>query len=234
MKLPHSRLDAIPGEVMEGIIALVHNAKGLNTYDYVDVCLSGDVGWSVKSTKSETPLTWKRAKIGDALTLIDASRIDPSGLQALGDSIIDFCNKHAKESIDKYDLKQIMYSRLIMFNDGSAVYFEKLISTIDNPNIFNKSNYTWQWSTPKTTVKKEQLQALHGTEILSKQKAFAWHGLGENQLHFSGEKAWWPEITIPPLAGTVNYSADGHAIAFRFPSDKVSWEFLRGFTSNSN
>ncbi len=46
---------------------------------------------------------------------------------------------------------------------------------------------------------------MHGYHKESSKKWFAWHGLGENQLHFSGEKNWW-------------LTADNsHAVAFTFP-----------------
>ncbi|MDR2685210.1 MAG: hypothetical protein LBB23_00355 [Rickettsiales bacterium] len=35
------------------------------------------------------------------------------------------------------------------------------------------------------------MQALHGTDTKTGKKVWAWHGLGEDQLHFCGEKDWW-------------------------------------------
>lgn len=234
MRIPYFQEDTIPGKIMEKIISIVHGGEQLATYDYVDVCKKGRIGWQVKSTKEDTPLTWKRAKIANSSRLIIESERNPTGLKKLGDAIIEFCNDHAKESILNYNLEEIGYSRLIMFDDCSAIYFERLICTKSNPQIFNKDNYTWRWSIPKNTTKKEQLPALHGTDLLSNKKAFAWHGRGENQLHFSGEKDWWPALDRPSQPGIINYSKDGHAIAFKLPQDKVPWENLVEFINESN
>lgn len=234
MRIPYFQDDTIPGKVMEKIFSLVHSAEQLVTYDYVDVCRRNDVGWQVKSTKSSTPLTWKRAKIPESERMIRESEKSAEARQRLGDAIIDFCNKHAYESLVRYQLKEIGYSRLIMHDDGSAVYFEKLISTNDCPDIFNKENYIWNWSFPKKTSKKEQLTALHGTDLKTGKKAFAWHGKGENQLHFSGESDWWPDVEIPSKIGQINFSEDCHAMAFMLPSDKVSWSDLVEFLEISS
>ena len=116
-----------------------------------------------------------------------------------------------------------------MFDDNTAIYFERLICTKEKPVIFNRDDYIWRWSTPKKTTKKEQLPALHGIDKKTKRKAFAWHGRGENQLHFSGEKDWWPKITKPTKVGEISFSADGHAMAFKLSTGKVSWEALTSF-----
>lgn len=234
MKIPYFQDDAIPGQIMEKIISLVRGASQLATYDYVDVVREGQYGWSVKSTKEDTPLTWKRAKIENSDALIKASEIDANGLKVLGDAIIDFCNKHAEESIEKYHLDEIGYARLIMFQDGTAVYFEKLLCTKQSPIIFNKNDYSWNWSVQKQTKKKEQLSALHGTNIRSGKKAFAWHGRGENQLHFSGEGDWWPTVSKPSIDGQINFSADGHAMAFKLPESKVDWDALVNFLNEES
>lgn len=234
MRIPYFQDDTIPGKVMEKIISLVHSAEQLTTYDYVDVCKAGDVGWQVKSTKDNTPLTWKRAKIANSELLINESEKGEPGLKRLGDAIIDFCNSHADESLRLYNLKEIGYSRLIMFEDCTAIYFERLISTKQKPEIFNRDDYSWHWSTPKNTTKKEQLPALHGTNLRTNRKAFAWHGKGENQLHFSGEKDWWPDLIRPTRNGEINYSADGHAMAFKLPSNKVSWDALTDFLNKES
>ena len=230
MRIPYFQDETIPGQVMEKIISLVHeSAIQLKTYDYVDVYLPDDVGWQVKSTKDSTPITWKRAKISASNEMITASEKSPEGLQRLGDAIIDFCNEHAVESLNKYKLKEIGYSRLIMYNDGTAVYFERLISTVNKSNIFDKNDYEWHWSDQKKDTKKEQLTALHGTNRKTGKKAFAWHGRGENQLHFSGESEWWPNVVRPSIEGQINFSEDDHAMAFKLPSDKVPWEDLVAF-----
>lgn len=202
---------------MEAVLAHVRGGKVLNTYDYIDVHHADNrVGWSVKSTKATTPLTWKRAKIANKAALIEASRRSTKGVQALGDAIINFCNTHAQESIDVYNLDAIGYARLILFPDGKIHYFEKLLCTRKSPVIFKPSDFTWRWSVQKEGGKKEQLSALHGFHTPSGQRWWAWHGLGENQLHFTGERAWWPAHSDP------------HAISFNFPSDdkKISLERL--------
>lgn len=236
MKIPYFQDDTIPGKVMEKIISLVRGGDQLATYDYVDVCIENSVGWQVKSTKSDTPLTWKRAKIANSDALIAASEKNKKGLAELGNAIIDFCNAHAAESIDKFKLKEIGYSRLIMFPDNTAIYFERLICTKRSPKIFDESSYEWRWSSPKATQKKEQLSALHGIEISTGKKVFAWHGRGENQLHFSGESDWWPTIKKPTKLGEINFSSDSHAVAFKLPAetDKVSWDDLTRFLNGSN
>lgn len=194
VRLPASGRD-IPGHVMEAILAHVRGGDVLNTYDFVDVInRKASCGWQVKSTKSKTPVTWKRAKIPNATELIAESKQSESGLQALGDTIIDFCNAHARESLHKYELRQMGYSRLIVHPNGQVTYFERLLCSMDQPNIFDPADFTWQWSTPKKTEKgaKEQLAALHGIHQATHRGWWAWHGQGENQLHFKGESTWWP------------------------------------------
>jgi hypothetical protein len=199
-------LETIPGSFMENVLAHVRKGTALNTYDFVDVINSEKhIGWQVKSTKDTTPVTWKRAKIKEADNLIRVSQQSEQGLRILGNAIIDFCNEHALESIVKYNLTEIYYSRLVVCDNREVIYFEKLLCTKDNPVIFNKDDFVWKWSTPKKTVRKEQLQALHGYNKHTNEKWFAWHGLGENQLHFSGEKNWWPDTN------------DRHHIKFLFP-----------------
>ena len=181
MKIPYFQDDSIPGKIMEKIISLVHDAKQLATYDYVDVVKKGHHGWSIKSTKDSTPLTWKRAKIANRNHLIAESLKSDEGLKKLGDTIIKFCNDHAEESIKKFNLKQIGYARLVMFEDDTAIYFEKILCEESDPIIFSKDDYSWSWSTQKKSGKKEQLSALHGKCIHTNKKIFAWHGQGENR-----------------------------------------------------
>ena len=205
IKVPFA-LETIPGSFMENVLAYVRNGKALNTYDFVDVLNAEKrIGWQVKSTKNTTPVTWKRAKIKDSDNLISVSQQSENGLIALGNAIIDFCNEHALESITKYDLTEIYYSRLVVCENREVLYFEKLLCTKNNPIIFDKTDFYWKWSTQKNTVRKEQLPALHGFYKGTNEKWFTWHGLGENQLHFSGEKNWWPNGT------------DQHHIRFLFP-----------------
>jgi len=221
IRLPFS-CETIPGAIMEAVLAKVRNGVVLNTYDFVDVINKEDYcGWQVKSTKASTPVTWKRAKLPNQEALIKNSRKGVKGAQALGDAIIDFCNNHVCHSFEQYDLHEIGYSRLVIHDDGQISYFEKLLCVRDNPNIFDKSEFTWKWSSPKKTKKKEQLPALHGIHKPTQKKWWAWHGLGENQLHFSGEKAWWP---------TDN---EDHIITFARPTgnEKVLLEKLFEFLS---
>lgn len=221
LRLPFSG-QTIPGSIMEAVLGKVRNGKVLNTYDFVDVVSDdGKCGWQVKSTKSKTPVTWKRAKIPNADALVEKSLRNEKGLQELGDAIINFCNSHAQESMKHYGLTEIGYARLIMGDKGEIAYFERLLCSKDKPNIFNPADFTWRWSTPKKTVKKEQLSALHGKNIKTNEKWWAWHGLGENQLHFSGEKAWWPD------------KKSAQTIAFAFPSEgkKLSLDALVDFLS---
>lgn len=204
-RLPFSST-GIPGAVLEGTLAHVQGAEVLRTYDFVDVIKRQTrCGWQVKSTMAATPVTWKRAKIPDSLELIAASEASLEGTQALGNAIIKFCNDHAIESLRNYDLNEIGYSRLIVFPDGRARYFERLLCTKETPNIFDPSEFEWRWSKPKKVVKKEQLPALHGIHRPTGRKWWAWHGRGENQLHFSGESSWWPTASDP------------HVTAFSFP-----------------
>ena len=207
----------VPGSILEGTIATIRDAEVLRTYDFVDVVDSENrIGWQVKSTLAGTPVTWKRAKIPAREKLIDASRKSSKGLQSLGDAIIDFCNTHAATSLDTYNLTKIGYSRLVIHRNGEAMYFERLLCTNKSPRIFNRSDFQWRWSSLKNTTKKEQLPALHGIHRETGTKWFAWHGLGENQLHFSGERMWWPEGGEP------------HTITFRLP-DRGQKLTLEGF-----
>lgn len=187
--------DSVPGAYVEAAVANVRGGRVLRTYDFVDVVdVEHRTGWQVKSTKQTTPVTWKRAKIPGATQLIAASR-DPDergreeGLQALGDAIIDFCNQHAAESLEKYDLDEIGFSRVLV-TPTEIVYYERELLTRERPRIFDPADFSWQWSVQKAGTKKEQLSSLHGKR--NGEKWFAWHGLGENQLHFSGESHWWP------------------------------------------
>ncbi len=231
MKIPFFQDDSIPGKIMEKIISIVRNGEQLVTYDYVDVCIHNDVGWSVKSTKENTPLTWKRAKIPNSASLILESENDPVHCQKLGDLIISFCNNHITESMNKYNLNSVGYSRLVLYKNNTAIYFERELCNSKNSNLFNAIDYTWKWSKAKNTKGKEQLTALHGTNKKTNKKEFAWHGKGENQLHFTGEKEWWPKFPKEITSNSTEciFSADNHAIAFSLPSEKVDWVKLVAF-----
>ena len=198
--------NSIPGNIVEEIIALTHDAKVINTYDFVDVIDQCHLhrGWQVKSTKEKTPVTWKRAKIPNKEILIKNSKCSDEGLQVLGNKIISFCNDHVEESCKLYNLDDIYYSRCILFKDRSVKFFERKLATSDDPRIFIPEDFDWKWSLPKNATKKEQLPALHGFRKLDGKKMLAWHGHGENQLHFSGESEWWNdgknslELTFTP------------------------------------
>ena len=216
VRMPFSQ-GGIPGALVESVFAHVRGASVLNTYDFVDVVnTESHCGWQVKSTKASTPVTWKRAKIENSAQLIEQSTKSAEDLQALGDAIINFCNEHALASMEKYALNEIGYSRLIIHKNGRVTYFERLLCTKDKPLLFEPQNFVWQWSEPKKTRVKEQLPALHGTNIKTEEKWWAWHGRGENQLHFSGESLWWPDENSQ------------HMFSFDLPldEDKLSFEQL--------
>lgn len=206
--------DSIPGSYAESIIADHYGGEKLAKYDFADV-ISREmrIGWQVKSTKASTPVTWKRAKIEGSDELIRRSdKGDESATKQLGNHVIEACNDHARESLEKYQLSEIRYARIIL--DGSRlIYFEKKLIDIIERTLFDPAAFNWSWSLPKETKKKEQLPALHG--FRGKDRWFAWHGRGENQLHFTGEKLWWPEKD-----SELEYSA----IDIR--DHKVSWEEL--------
>lgn len=205
--------DAIPGRIVEEIISNVYGAKVLNTYDYADVVIPGSIGWSVKSTKEKTPLTWKRAKIANKQNLIGASLESLDGAAALGSGIIDFCNQHARDSLIQYDLKELRYARCILFPGKKVKYFERTLCSVDAPDIFNSNDYIWTWSREKAVQKKEQLSAFHGIDKKTGNKVWAWHGNGENQLHFSGEKMWWDDEKNS-ISLEVPYPDDDESIDF--------------------
>lgn len=185
--------DNIPGALFEAILAHVRKAEVLNNYDFIDVVSRKEkVGWQVKSTKESTPLTWKRAKIEGSSKLIIESEKSKAALQDLGNRIIEFCNKHVRESFQKYELDQIGYARLVLLNDNKVLYFERILCASPKHDLFCDEDFEWHWSTPKKTTKKEQLPALHGYHKKTDEKWFSWHGRGENQLHFTGERGWWP------------------------------------------
>lgn len=191
--------DSLPGAVLQHILSSARGDTVLDTYDFVDnISLCKKIGWQVKSTKSSTPVTWKRAKIPNKAALIANSKLGSSGCRKLGNAIIEFCNHHAEESIAKYNLDELRLARLVIFTDEKALYYERVLCTKSNPKIFDPDSYDWSWSAQKTTTAgaKEQLPALHGHDKAGL-KSWAWHGLGENQLHFVGEQRWWPSTASP-------------------------------------
>ena len=182
---------SLPGAILEEILAHVYNGTRTGTYDFADVVAEESrVGWQVKSTRIDTPVTWKRVKLPDKMSLINASRKSSGGVRELGDAIISYCNRAALESVDKYKLTTLRYARLVDHMNGNLTYFERDLR-IDGM-LFNPADFIWAWSKKRKTTKKEQLSAFHGIHKITGQAWFAWHGLGENQLHFKGERHWWP------------------------------------------
>ena len=209
--LPFSNKKAIPGSLMEAVLAHIRGGQVLSTRDFVDVIHPvSRLGWQVKSTKADTSVTWKRAKLPDQEALIAASEQSQDKCQALGDVIIASCNDHVQASFQKYGLREIGYSRLIVHNDGRATYFERALCSRDAPVIFDAADFVWHWSQSKKRNPQEQLPALHGTHCPTGDKWWAWHGRGENQLHFSGEKTWWPT------------SPASQALSFQIPQEQMS------------
>ena len=207
LRLPFSH-GAIPGRVLEEAFAHVRLGKVLHTCDFVDVVNTDEkCGWQLKSTRESTPVTWKRAKLPDATRLIDASKESDAACQELGHAIIGFCNEHARRSLADYDLEEVGYVRLILHDNGLVTYFERSLCSVSEPNIFDPNDFSWKWSTPKAATKKEQLPALHGTHRPTDTKWWAWHGQGENQLHFTGESTWWPR-------------SSRHSLSFDAPNDE--------------
>lgn len=222
LRLPFA--STLPGAFVEAVVARVRDATVLATYDFVDVVdFDRGIGWQVKSTKSATPVTWKRVKLPGAQDLIGASRLSDEGVQTLGDSIIAFCNEHVESSLQLGDgLRAIAYARAILFESVDAVevrYFERELVTAENRQLFDPADFSWNWSTQKQTVKKEQLSALHGFHRSSGRRWFACHLLGENQLHFTGESAWWPDES-DPAAVMVRLPRDAQKIGFE---EFVEW-----------
>ena len=129
LKLPFSG-NSIPGALMENVVAEVRESTVLNTYDFIDILDENNkIGWQVKATKDKTPVTWKRAKIPNADEVISESKNSSEGLQKLGNSIIEFCNEHAIESMKRYGINEIGYSRLIVHSNGNLTYFERVLCT---------------------------------------------------------------------------------------------------------
>jgi len=208
----------VPGSLME---ANLKEARGvdtevLRTYDFVDmISRSEKIGWQVKSTKSATPVTWIRGKIANKEELIRNSHTSAAERQNLGDTVIDYCNAHIANSFRLYGLEEIGYARLINFG-GRFRYFEIPLLKNDGSVLFRPMDYEWKWSEQKNTRAKEQKPALHGVHKPTQIKHWAWHGQGENQLHFTGERFWWPGADY------------AHAISFDGPSESqtVSFEAL--------
>lgn len=213
LKLPVASGDRVPGEDFEKIVAAAINGEALGKKDFVDV-LTFDKRWG-KQTKSGiygNNIIWKRAKIDNSEQLVLESKNSISAAQQLGKLLIDQCNEHIIDSINKYNLDGITYSRLIIKEPDILEYFEKFLCTKNDPIVFESKDIYWKWSNTKKSLKKEYLPALHGINIKTGETIWQWNGLGDNQLNFPGEKLWWPK----------------NRTIFTFPNDneKVSFEKL--------
>lgn len=209
--------ERIPGDVLEGALAHIRGGRRLGKYDFVDVVHdNARVGWQVKSTAEATPVTWKRAKISGRDGLIRKSENSDDGARELGKAIIDFCNAAIIRAFDEYNIDVIGYARLIVHPDATATYFERKLVTRESPTLFKHDDFRWNWTRQREGGKKEQLSAFHGYHAATNTKWWAWHGRGENQLHFSGERTWWPPCS------------DTNAIRFRLPDTRYTLDELIG------
>lgn len=195
MRLPfYSK--SLPGALVEAVVANVRGGKVLQTYDFVDVVNAPHhFGWQVKSTLFATPVTWKRAMIPNKTELINASHTSEEGRQALGNAIINYCNQHAQASLDRYELQELYYARVIAYEEH-VTYFERPLLNSKRGIIFHPDDFEWQWTEERKSSRALQ-RSFAGFHKTFKTKWFAWHGLSENQLHFTGERHWWPEPTYP-------------------------------------
>ncbi len=216
-QLPFSPANSIPGSVMEATLGIARGpeAEVLRTYDFVDVIdRKNHFGWQVKSTKLATPVTWKRAKIENAGQKRTDARKSPAAAQEVGNEIIAFCNKHARESLDRYDLNEIGYARLVVNPNNTATYFERPLVTMASLVLFHPENFTWEWSEARTNANKDQQPSLAAYDQ-KRVRWFSWYS--ENQLHFNNEKAWWPAL------------GDPNRIDFNLPTTKIKLEELMGW-----
>ncbi len=215
---------SLPGWFAEAVVAEHYRGRVLSTRDFVDV-ISGDggdngkrIGWQVKSTMTSTTVTWKRVKIEGSAELIQESD-DRGDTQTLGNLVIEACNLHAQESLKKHELRKIRYARIIAA-PGQVTYFERDLIDENRPVFFDPSEFEWEWSEGQDMSGKERLKALHGYRISKdeREKWFAWHGRGENQLHFMGEKCWWP-----------GYDRDTRGVTVPKYGKKRSWTELNSW-----
>lgn len=211
--------ESIPGGFAEAIIAEHYGGKVLSSRDFVDViCESTRIGWQVKSIKASTTVTWKRAKIESSADLIRES--DEKGgpyTQNLGRKVIEACNNHATESLEEYGLSEIRYARIISC-PGRFTYLERVLVDEQHPTLFDPDDFEWEWSELERRSAKEQLSALHGRHREHNEKWFAWHGRGENQLHFLGDRWWWPNVD--PSAQCVTLPKSGTPKTW---NDLIDW-----------
>lgn len=153
LRLPFSP-NSIPGSIMEHVLGHVRNADVLNTYDFVDVVdRNKNIGWQVKSRKSSTPVTWKRAKITNRESLILDSESSDEGLDKLGAAVMGVCNDHLTESISKYNLTKIGYIDLIL-HSNKIEYIECEMPQENLRELFKPSDFKWKWSIERKKGKK--------------------------------------------------------------------------------
>jgi len=197
------RLPLDGGFDLEDIVAHVRGGKTTKSRDFVDVVLTV-TGFQIKSALDATPITWKRIRIRHGIRLIQESRCDASICQQIGDSVIAASNTHMADSFEKYGLDEIGYGRLILDSYGTAVYFERLLCTRKS-TLFAPADFRWELAK----------RALHGVHRETGETWFRWNGDdSDNQLHFVGERRWWPSDDDP------------HCIRFGLPAAMSLEEFL--------
>ncbi len=223
LRLPFSN-GLLPGRFVESAVAWVKGGRVLPTYDFVDVvCDESRIGWQVKCALVSTTVTWKRVKLPNATALIESSQNSVSETQELGRRIIDFCNQHAINSLEQYGLSAIGYCRAVV-RKADVLYFEREIISQSDPYVFDPASFRWEWSQLTGSTAKEMLPALHGIDERTGEKWFKAHILGENQLHFSGERNWWPHDNEELPSTTITIPARGEMMDFE--------EFLGRFANN--
>jgi len=192
------------GFELEDIVAHVRGGKTTKNRDFADVVLTV-TGFQIKSGFDTTPITWKRIRITHGIRLIQESHLDASICQQIGDSVIAACNAHVAHSFEKYGLEEIGYGRLIFYGNSTAVYFERPLCTRKAMMLFAPADFRWEWGK----------RALHGLHRDTGETWFRWNGDdSDNQLHFAGERRWWPADNDP------------HCIRFDLPEVMSLEEFI--------
>jgi len=174
-------LEFISGKVFEIIVADAHNTKPTNTQDFADV-ICGDYAVQCKAGRDNKDMIWKRISLPDEL--VRESLHSDSISNDLGKLLLDRVNARASDSLAKYNVTKLAYSRLITHKNKLFTYFEK---SLNNP-IFDRDMFQWKWSTPQ---KRKDKPALHGfwRSVL----VFSWQGLSGEQFRFNAEHLWWPK-----------------------------------------
>ena len=212
---PFSR-ENVPGPVLEEIIEECKGWPALGGIDFVDnlspngncgvQCKSGSTRrWSLEKNKwlfRQRP--WGRITIPlSKRILIDESYINPILLQELGDSVIDTFNDKIKFSIEKYNLDEIGYIGLVFNPNSTFQYYERSICLRNNPILFDKKDFRWEWSIPK---KETDSPVLKGINIKTNQVWVRWKAHGDTQLDFMGAEFW---VTDDSLRLTFTAKNDG-------------------------